>query len=363
MRMSLLLVLMTVSSLQQVVAQEIHARSIETLLATSQAPLLLAQQSAASPAVSAGTAGSALVLSSMGRTLTLDSQEARWRTAIDQLINEHGVYGAGLDEAYRSYGRMLFERGNYQQAAELFRQAWHVSRVNTGLYSEHQLTSLNHLIEAQVKLQQWEQVHELHQLGFLIASRVYSPDDLRYAMAAEYYADWKWRAINDNIRFDEYIGGFELAQELSAFYEEVIDKIEHSNVDHTGRLAELILGKARTDISLARALIRSSYSGSFKRPAFITETQCFDSNYGQVGTNRQCHRVRLANYDFSGSVSSADNFALGRYLGQVEESIERLKRINSSSETPGHAGRHWIDSLVAMLENETEAVLDDAGIR
>ena len=366
MRMPLLLILVTVSSLQQIVAQESYAESIGSTLAISQTPLVLAQQTVASPAVSAGAAGSALVLSSVGRSLTLEKlerQEAQWRIAIEQLIDEQGVYGAGLDEAYRSYGRMQFEAGNYPQAAELFRQAWHVSRVNTGLYSEQQLTSLNQLIETQVELQQWEQVHELHQLSFLIASRAYPPDDLRYMMAAEFYADWKWRAINGNIRFAEYTSGFELAQELSAFYEEVIDRIEHSDVEHTGRLAGLILGKARTDISLARALVRSRHSRSSQSPAYITETQCFNSGLGQVGTARQCRRVRLANYDVSDPASPSINFALGRYLEQVEGSIERLKRINDTEEPVNHAERRWLDSLVATLENESEAVLHYAGFR
>ena len=285
----------------------------------------------------------------------LQNQQEYWRGVIEDIIADRGVYGEGLGEAYSGFAQLQYDSGDYQQAASLFKQAWQVSRVNSGLYSEDQLAHLNKLIKALSAMQEWEQVHELHQLSFLIASRVFPPDDMRYVIAAELYSEWKWEAIRENISFSGYANGFELAQELSAFYAEVIDKVENSGGIQTGRLARLIGDKARTDISLARTLALSPQSLSSTRPEFITETECVDSNLSRQ--RRLCRRVKLANYDLGGTLGPSTRFAQGRYLLQVEQSIDRLNSLKKSMHDLSQAERNWIDSLVENLIEESENLL------
>lgn len=282
--------------------------------------------------------------------------------AVDLLLSERGPFGPGLDEAYRDYGKLHFAAGNFEQAAAAHRQAWHISRINHGLYSEQQLDYLNHLIQALVELDRWNEVHDLHQLSFLIASRVYPPDDARYLLAAEFYTSWQWQAINSQRVPKEHSGTFQTVQELSAFYSEVIDKVENSASQHRQGLVNLVIGKARTDISIARALVNSRRPQSMIGPGgFVPETECFD-DYSKDGVSkRRCHTVSLAVRNFDNDPAGFIPFALSRYLKQINESIARLERIGgeqAASLSPEE--KQWVDSLIVTLRHEYQGLLASA---
>lgn len=282
--------------------------------------------------------------------------------AIEALLTERGAYGHGLDEAYRDYGKLQFASGNYQQAAAVFRQAWHISRINHGLYSEPQLHHLNLLIEALIELEQWDEVHDLHQLSFLIASRAYPPHDVRYLLAAEFYTSWQWEAINSRLLPDEHSGTFERVQELSAFYSEVIDRVEHATGDHSQGLVNLVIGKVRTDISIARALVNARLPQAMLGPgSYIPETECFDDVSEQAGSRRRCRTVSLAPRNFDSDSGGLIPFALGRYLKQIHGSIERLERIgNQGAENLSAEEKQWVETLIATLKHEYNGLLDHA---
>lgn len=275
---------------------------------------------------------------------------------IDAMILERGPYGEGLDEAYGSLGTLLLEHEEYNAAAEALRQAWHLSRVQSGLYSEQQLAHLNKLIHALAELERWEEVHDLHQLGFLISSKIYPPQDVRYLLAAEFYSSWQWKAINGRLDTDGMNEVFPSVQELSTFYTEVIDKIEHAGSFPPEGMMNLVVGKARTDIAIARAFLNPRWISSDLGPgSYITEAECFSRDSGEGGNARQCRKVRLATFARGDSTFFSANFAIGRYLQQVEESIERLE--NLSQETLSPDEREWIEQLVLALREESSAIL------
>ncbi len=277
--------------------------------------------------------------------------------AIAQLIEERGAYGHGLDEAHSTLGQLYLENGEFSGAVREFKQAWHLSRVNSGLYSEQQLPYLTKLIQAQVELQDWEQVQHLHQLGFHIASRVYTPDDKRYLDAVDYYTSWQWEAIRERRNFRNFDEVFAYAQELSAFYSEVIDRIEHSGSDNTEGLVNLVLGKVRTDISIGRALLNSRLSGSVLGPgSFITETECFNGGLPGGSGIRHCRKIHLSSFNLENGSSMAINFALGRYLKQVDDSLARLERICATRNNLNRVEKNWVESLVVNLRAESESV-------
>lgn len=281
---------------------------------------------------------------------------------VETLLTERGAYGHGLDEAYRDYGKLLFAAGNYQQAAAVYRQAWHISRINHGLYSEPQLAHLNLLIAALIELEQWDEVHDLHQLSFLIASRVYPPHDVRYLLAAEFYTSWQWEAISSRRVPDEHSGTFETVQELSAFYTEVIDRVEHATGEQSQGLVNLVIGKVRTDISIARALVNARLPQAMFGPgAFIPETECFDDNSRSTGPQRRCRTVSLAPRNYDSDPNGLIPFALGRYLKQIHDSIARLERIGKQeADDLSVEERQWVESLVATLKHEYNSLLDHA---
>lgn len=282
--------------------------------------------------------------------------------AIENLSSLQGAYGNSLIEAHSDLGALLSLNGNAKAAAAAYRQAWHLSRVNTGLYSEAQLPHLNALIENLAEDGEWQEVHKLHKLSFLIASRIYPPDDLRYSIAAEFYSNWQWEAINGRLLSGAFPDVFLSAQELSVFYTEVIDKIEHAGVPENASLINLVLGKARTDMVIARALVSANLNSSVLGPgSYITEAKCF-TEVAQNGRNlRQCRRVQLAGFAQDSGLMLSRNFALGRYLEQIELSINKLEQICGDTEAVSPAEKAWVESLVSTLKRETNGVYRSAG--
>ncbi len=281
---------------------------------------------------------------------------------IETLHAERGAYGHGLEEAYRDYGKLHFTAGNHGQAAAIYRQAWHLSRINQGLYSEAQLDHLNLLIEALIELEQWDEVYDLHQLSFLIASRVYPPDDIRYVLAAEFYTRWQWQAINSDLVPDEYGSNFQSVQELSAFYSEVIDKVEHSTLPHMPGLVNLLIGKARTDISIARALVNTRLPQTMLGPgSIVPETECFNDSSPVGGVKRRCRTISLAVRNFDNDPAGFIPFALSRYLKQIEGSILRLQRLGEQHSTELSPEEDlWVAELITTLQHEYQGLLSTA---
>lgn len=310
----------------------------------------------------ANTAGSAYDEAerqeSADTTIELQMRVQGQLQAIDELILERGPYGQGLDEAYSGLGLLLLDSEKYAQAADVFRQAWHLSRIHSGLYSEQQLSHLNNLIHALAELESWEEVHDLHQLGFLISSKVYPPQDIRYVIAAEFYSSWQWKAINGRLNSAGMSEVFPSVQELSTFYSEVIDKVEHAGVLPSEGLINLVLGKAQTDITLARALLNPRWISSDLGPgSYITEARCYDSENAVGESVRHCRKVKLASFVRGDGTFFSSSFAVGRYLNQVEESIRRLEVISSGNRQLSAGEKEWIDQLILVLKEESSAIV------
>lgn len=286
-----------------------------------------------------------------------EARQVMHKASIEALLVEHGAYGHGLDEAYSDFGKLHLDNGNYAEAANLFRQAWQLNRITAGLYNDAQLPHLNLLIEALIELRQWDEVHDLHHLSFLIASRAYPPADIRYVLAAEFYTSWQWEAINGRLFTRGNATVFEMAQHLSALYEEIIDRIEHSESEHTVGLSKLVLAKAHTDISIARTLASTDISNGTLGPGrFIPETYCFDNENNPNQPARYCKQMTLPNPDIYAGTLSATRFALGKYLGQIDQSIARLGRLRELTDPHSQDEIIWIDQLIGVLERESQTL-------
>lgn len=200
-------------------------------------------------------------------------------------------------------------------------------------------------------------MHDLHHLSFLIASRAYPPSDIRYVLAAEFYTSWQWEAINGKLFTRGNATGFEMAQQLSAVYEEIIDRIEHAESEHTIGLSKLVLAKAHTDISIARTLASTDLSNGITGPGrFVTETYCFDNETNPDQPARYCKQMTLPNPDIYAGALTSTRFALGRYLKQIDQSIDRLERMRESTDQHSQDEVAWIDKLIGVLEKESQTL-------
>ena len=206
-------------------------------------------------------------------------------------------------------------------------------------------------------MREWDEVHDLHHLSFMVANRAYPAEDIRYLVAAEFYTSWQWEAITGKLFSSAESSLFDMAQQLSAIYEEIIDRVEHSDSDHTIGLTKLILGKARTDLSIARTLASTSFASGLTGPgSVITETRCFDKENGPQRSGRQCKRVTLPNPDIHVGPLSASRFAMGRYLQQIEHSITRLQRLKDGADDHSEDEINWIENLIVALQQESQAL-------
>ena len=309
-------------------------------------------------AAAASSAEASLALSSAARLPAPDELIRQQELRIESLIAERGAFGYGLEEAYGDAGKLHLDLGNLRLAQGYFRQAWHLSRISHGLYGEEQMEYLNQLIEVSIELRHWQEAHDLHQLNFLVSSRLYQPGDIRYLLAAEFYTSWQWQAINSGLLDTGSEDVFQTAQELSAFYTEVIDKVEHAGPARIDGFVDLVLGKARTDISIARALLKSRLTRSVLGPGrFIPEKECFDKPGSDAKPSRQCRTIRLSNQSLDGGGAGSVQFVLGRYLKQIEGSIARLERIQETQAGLSNEEREWVMALVSMLRRESNALL------
>lgn len=308
-----------------------------------------------------GAVATGLDFNAMRGTQLLELLRRQQQNQIEELILERGAYGHGLAEAYGNLGNLNFENGAYSEAADAYRQAWHLSRIETGLYSAAQIPYLNRLTEALAEAGHWNEVQQLHQLGFQIASRIYSPEDREYLGAAEYYADWQWRSISEQLAYSDFVDVFAAAQQLSAFYSEVIDKLEHSSSPSSAGLFRLLVGKTRTDLSIAKALMNSRIAGSVFGPgSYITETRCFSDSGTDVESVRRCRKIRLASFDIEQGTMTSANFALGRYLKQLDGSLERLDRLKKAGRNLSNEDKQRIQESILEIQGQVDSLFRPA---
>lgn len=124
---------------------------------------------------------------------------SQYALLIEQLETEFGPFDARLSEPLLSAGDMLAEKGDYHGAVSVLERALYIMRINQGLYSEPQIPVVEHLIEFNVAVEDWDAVNEnFHYLEFLY-SRLYEIGGLKWDYGISQVADWHVVAINNNL--------------------------------------------------------------------------------------------------------------------------------------------------------------------
>ncbi|MEQ8313347.1 MAG: hypothetical protein RL839_09305 [Gammaproteobacteria bacterium] len=278
---------------------------------------------------------------------------------LEDLSTVAGPYGNAMIEAHDQYGQFLLKEERYEAAAEQFRQSWHLSRINFGLYSEEQLPHLNQLIEALSEMQRWEEVHDLHQLGFLVSSRIYPPDDLRYVLAAELYTAWQWEALTQNRLSSNSVSAIQSARELSELYQRILEKIENAIPGTSVHTLNLIVGKARTDLAIAQSVVQiSRYGGSSGMGRAYSGARCRQDAYHAQRRNIACAQSGQVSFDPMAMNHPPLSLSLaGLYIQQVDAALTRLEEILNSDNGISRGERIWIENLSAALKAEAESLL------
>ena len=118
---------------------------------------------------------------------------ARYRDSIQQLQMQHGAFAPGLSETLLGLGDAYSQTGAHTEAAQAFKSALYISRVNSGLYSMTQLPYLYRLIEEYTSLGNLKDAGDMYSYMFWVYKRNYGDNDLRTLPPIERMQNWMYK--------------------------------------------------------------------------------------------------------------------------------------------------------------------------
>ena len=280
------------------------------------------------------------------------------RQAIDEMQGSQGIYSPQLQEAYGDLAALYAEVEDFESAIRVYTDALQISRINTGLYSDEQLPIIASLIKSNSQLSNWEETDNLHELRYHISSRFYELGDLAYLEAAENYGEWKLRLLQQNLLDLGYRSYSRNAEDLSDFYERLLDNLEIQTDTRPKNLIGIITGKSETDLVLARAIASTPYTsfeGTVSR--YLNQQRCRNVRNATGQTVRECVNVQVENPRYRQSQADAKQIAMNRRARAVQESIDRLRQIYDQSSDLGRVGRAELEAQIAELETQAFQLL------
>ena len=278
--------------------------------------------------------------------------------AIYEMQGSHGIYSPQLQEAYGDLAALYVEVEDFESAIRVYTDALQISRINTGLYSDEQLPIIASLIKSNSQLSNWEETDDLHELRYHISSRFYELGDLAYLEAAENYGEWKLRLLRQNLLDLGYRSYSRNAEDLSDFYERLLDNLEIQTDTRPKNLIGIITGKSETDLVLARAIASTPYTsfeGTVSR--YLNQQRCRNVRNATGQTVRECVNVQVENPRYRQSQADAKQIAMNRRARAVQESIDRLRQIYDQSSDLGRVGRAELEAQIADLETQAFQLL------
>ena len=118
-----------------------------------------------------------------------------YRQLVKKLQTDNGPFDPRLSDPLLGLGQALKNGGNYAEAADIFRRAMYIKRVNNGLYDLDQITILENVIECNTALHNWDEVDDEYQYLLWIFEKAYpEPDPARLA-ALEEVINWHLTAF------------------------------------------------------------------------------------------------------------------------------------------------------------------------
>src|SRR5690606_38211298 len=130
---------------------------------------------------------------------------ARYEESIRTLERQGGAYEARLAQELLGLGTAYQRLGDHVTAIATFERAWHVSRVNNGLFSLEQAPIVQRLIESQLATGDLIAADQQQEYLFFIQQKAYGAESPELLPALTALADWNIRAFN--ARLD---GGYEI---------------------------------------------------------------------------------------------------------------------------------------------------------
>lgn len=130
----------------------------------------------------------------------LQDDVARYEESIRVLEREGGAYEGRLGQELLGLGTLYQRLGDHTKALEVFERAWHVSRVNNGLFSLDQAPIVQKIIESRLASGDLAAADQQQEYLFFIQQRAHGAGSPELLPALAALADWNIGAFN--VRFD-----------------------------------------------------------------------------------------------------------------------------------------------------------------
>ncbi len=121
--------------------------------------------------------------------------QSEYEQNINEIEASKGVFDYAMIAELIGFGFHLQEQQNHQAAANAFKRALHIIRINDGLYSTKQLPVIDLLIESNTVAQEWKQVADSYDMMYWLYRRNYSKEDPQQLNALKRIRRWNMESF------------------------------------------------------------------------------------------------------------------------------------------------------------------------
>lgn len=253
---------------------------------------------------------------------------AKYEQAIQEHEAEYGVYDPATGEYLLSVGLVHQKEGNHEEAAEAFRRALQIKRVNEGLHDTGQLIILEQLVESNIASGDWEAVDRNYHQLLWVYKRNYDIGDPRLLPVIDMVGRWKLRAYQEDLLEDSAIATIGASEKL---FRDTVSILQNQYGQHDPRLIDPLYGRALTNYQYAIE-VANTPQDKFHATGSPTRTQivCRTVPTANGGATRVCNTIRVPDPSYYASQSNSKDFALGQRIAAVGRALKQIVQIHEA---------------------------------
>lgn len=112
---------------------------------------------------------------------------------------EYSPFDESVFEPLMLMALQLQEHNQHVEAIDVMEKAWQVNRVSSGLYNESQVDLIEHMIESEIELENWDAVSSHYDYLEHLYHRIYDIDDPELESGLQKLSSWYVNAFTSNL--------------------------------------------------------------------------------------------------------------------------------------------------------------------
>lgn len=287
--------------------------------------------------------------------------KASYQQRIAELQAANNQGGAILSEAWLGLGTALQALDEDNEAITAFGEALQALRVANGLHDAGQLPVLQHQLESQEKLQNWEAVDATLHLMHYIATRQFAPGAAPRFDAVLALARWKQRATEEKLLSET----LDPAAEASMLY---ANEIKHLQALPTASATNLQLATLHLDLATVEFLLaRTKWAQPLAAygmtgPSTVQQQQCQTVRLADGRTSSFCTVQEVPNLNYYQGPTSNKNLDVGGHLVTMEQAVMEAYKV-LRSEPASLPERDALQARMNQLATEYNHFIEEASPR